>query len=115
MSLAAEPYDVTWPLGGDAKRMSQPVVPLEGAEVRSLASLYDAATPDLVSELGMVVEDRGGGLLVASTQWDVLALNRVVGIGLERRPTKEDVDAVVSAFHHIGSPRAVAGSSNTGT
>lgn len=85
--------------------MTQPVVPLEAAEVRSLASLYDAATPELVAECGVVVESRGGGLLVAATRLDVLALNRVVGIGLERRPTRDDVDSVVSAFHDIASPR----------
>jgi len=85
--------------------MSPPVVPLEAAEVRSLASLYDAATPELVSECGVVVGRPGGGLLVAATQLDVLALNRVVGIGLESRATRDDVRSLVSAFHDIGSPR----------
>lgn len=85
--------------------MSELVVPLEAAEVGSLASLYNAAIPELVAECGVVVERRGGGLLVAATQLDVLALNRVVGIGLERRPTADDVASVVSALPAIGSPR----------
>jgi ribosomal protein S18 acetylase RimI-like enzyme len=85
--------------------MNQPVVPLERAELRSLADLYRSATPEVAEECGVVVEERGDALLVAATQLDVLALNRVVGVGLGSRPERDDLVSMVDAFTDIGSPR----------
>jgi hypothetical protein len=85
--------------------MNQPVVPLETAEVRSLADLYDSATPDVVAECGVVMEERGDGLLVAATHFDVLALNRVVGVGLGGPPDRDDLASIVGAVNDVGSPR----------
>jgi len=85
--------------------LTEPVVPLEAAEVSSLADLYHAATPGVVTECGVVIEERNDSLLVAATHLDVLALNRVLGIGLGRRPTRDELLSIVRAFGSIGSPR----------
>ena len=85
--------------------MSHPIASLEDAEVRSLADLFDSAPADLVEQCGAVVKMMGGSLLVATTRLDVLALNRVVGIGLGHRATRAEVASIVSGLDDIGSPR----------
>jgi len=85
--------------------VSQPVVPLETAEARSLVEQFRSAPADVAAACGIVVQERGSSVLVAATQLDVLALNRVLGIGLSERPSRDDVVSIVEALGDIGSPR----------
>ena len=62
--------------------MSETVVALEGAELKACADVYRAASPEVVSAAGLSVTDIGDAILIAAKQIDVLALNRLLGLGL---------------------------------
>lgn len=85
--------------------MTDEVAPLERAEIEAFADLYRAADAETVEQCGVVVRELEEGLVLAATQLDVLALNRVVGLGLTGRPSDDALRRMVAVFEEIGSPR----------
>ena len=67
----------------DCARMAQnSIVALEAAEVNASVDLYCAASADLVDAAGLSVAAIGHAGLLTASRIDVLALNRLVGLGL---------------------------------
>lgn len=85
--------------------MSESIVPLELAEMGAFADLYRSASPEVVKQCGVALKELDEGVVLAATRMDVLALNRVLGLGLTRRPSDAGLAQMVDAFETIGSSR----------
>lgn len=85
--------------------MTESVVALEAAERDACTDLFRAAGPDIVAATGLRVEPLGGAVLLTIPQVDVLAVNRVIGFGVERRPTASDWDVALAAIEATGAAR----------
>jgi GNAT superfamily N-acetyltransferase len=86
--------------------MSDAMVLLEAAEMNACADLYRAASPSVVAAAGLFVRQLDDtAVVLAARHVDVLALNRVIGLGLRGPVTESTLDAVVQALEATGSPR----------
>jgi len=85
--------------------MSESVVALELAEIEAVADLYRAAGPEVVAECGLSVRDVGDAILIAVTRFDVLALNRLIGLGVRSSPSDAMLADAMAAIERTGSPR----------
>jgi GNAT superfamily N-acetyltransferase len=85
--------------------MSESIIALELAEIEAVADLYRAASPEVVSSSGLSVGNVGDAILIAVTRFDVLALNRLVGLGLRSSPSNTMLDEAIVAIEQTGSPR----------
>lgn len=79
---------------------------LELAEMRGLADLHRAAPDDLVRELGMEVVEVGTTLALITSRIDVLALNRIVGLGVFEPVRLAHLEDLLERFRRAGVPRA---------
>ena len=82
-----------------------PMSALEVAELRAFESVYHSATEPDTAACGLTTSRIDDGLLIAANKIDVLALNRVLGLGLERDISHETLQRVIAAFKTAGSPR----------
>jgi GNAT superfamily N-acetyltransferase len=78
---------------------------LEQAEIRGVVDLHRAASPPVNSELGLQVVDLGGASGVLSGALDVLALNRIMGLGLVEPPRPVIVDDLLDRYVEAGVRR----------
>jgi GNAT superfamily N-acetyltransferase len=85
--------------------MSESIVVLELAEIEAIADLYRAAGPAVVADSGLSVRTVGDAVLIAVTRFDVLALNRLIGLGLRTPPSDATLAEAISAIEQTGSPR----------
>jgi hypothetical protein len=85
--------------------VSESIAALELAEIEALADLYHAAGPGVVADCGLSVREVGDAVLIAATRFDVLALNRLVGLGLRSSPSDAALADAMSAIEQTGSPR----------
>lgn len=72
----------------------------------AFADLYGAVSPATASALGSSVTSIDGALVLAASRVDVLALNRVVGLGLRSRASDDLLSDVLAALGTAGMPRA---------
>ena len=85
--------------------MSESTIALELAEIEAIADLYRAAGPAVVADTGLSVRNVGDAVLIAVTRFDVLALNRLIGLGLRTPPSDATLAEAISAIEQAGSPR----------
>jgi GNAT superfamily N-acetyltransferase len=85
--------------------MVESIAALEVAEMEAFADVYRAASPDVVAASGLLVADVADAILLAANRIDVLALNRVIGLGLRRSPSDSALADVLKALEETGSPR----------
>jgi len=85
--------------------MDNSIVSLERAEMEAIADFYRAAPPEVATACGLFVTDVAGGTVTAANRLDVLALNRIVGLGLTRAVADHQLEEVFSTFRRAGSPR----------
>jgi hypothetical protein len=85
--------------------MSESIVALELAEIEAIADLYRSAGPTVVAESGLSVRDVGDAALIAVTRFDVLALNRLIGLGVRTSPSDAMLAEAIVAIARTGSPR----------
>jgi len=85
--------------------MSEVVVPLELAEIGAFADLYRSASPEVVGQCGVALKELDESVVLAATRLDVLALNRVLGLGLTGRPSDAGLAQMVETVETIGSAR----------
>lgn len=76
---------------------------LERIDADAFADLYRCAEPD--DPLGFRLHQIGSVTVMAAPGTDVLALNRVLGLGLDEPATEAVLDAVCAVFEEAGSPR----------
>jgi hypothetical protein len=55
--------------------------------MEALADLYRAASPEVVAGSGLLIAELADAILIAVSRIDVLALNRVIGLGLPGLPS----------------------------
>jgi hypothetical protein len=84
---------------------AETIAQLELAEIGAYADVFGAAEPGLVAAAGLRLERVGGALLTAATRADVLALNRIVGLGVRERASEAVVAEALRAMAAAGSPR----------
>ena len=85
--------------------MSESIAALELAEIEALKDLYNAASPEVVAASGLSVRPVGDATLIAVSRVDVLALNRLVGLGLGSSPSDAALAEALKAMDQTGSPR----------
>jgi GNAT superfamily N-acetyltransferase len=85
--------------------MSESIVALELAEIEACRDLYRAASADVVAASGLSVTDFGDAVLIAVNRIDVLALNRLIGLGLRQLPSEAALAEAMTALEETGSPR----------
>ena len=85
--------------------MSESIAALELAEIEALKDLYNAASPEVVAASGLSVRQVGDATLIAVSRIDVLALNRLVGLGLGSSPSDAALAEALKAMDQTGSPR----------
>jgi GNAT superfamily N-acetyltransferase len=78
---------------------------LESAEIAAWGDFHKAASPQSASACGLGVSEEDGALTARAATADVLSLNRVMGLGLERAASAEDVDRLVARFVEARVPR----------
>jgi GNAT superfamily N-acetyltransferase len=85
--------------------MVESMVALELAEMEAFADLYRAASPEVVAASGLSVIEVADAILIAVNRIDVLALNRLIGLGLRGSPSDSALAGVLNALERTGSPR----------
>jgi GNAT superfamily N-acetyltransferase len=78
---------------------------LERAEMAAWADVYRAASPEVALACGMSVDEVADGILIAANRVDVLALNRIIGLGVRESPSDPALGALLEALRRTGSPR----------
>jgi GNAT superfamily N-acetyltransferase len=76
--------------------------PAERVELVAWRELWEIAPRDVADCHGIELSEGGGALCTAVRDLDSTMFNRVVGLGLTRPATEEDVEAVVSWFGGFG-------------
>lgn len=79
----------------------------ERIELSALADLHDAAAPELRETLSLRHYDRGGALvsIAGALPASAIVVNRVLGLGMTRPATREDVQEIVSRYRDAGVTR----------
>src|SRR5262245_46007573 len=85
--------------------MVDSLVALERAEMEAFGDLYRGASPDIVAASGLSVAQVADAVLIAVNRIDVLALNRIIGLGLSGSPSDTALAAALNALQATGSPR----------
>ena len=85
--------------------MVESTIALEVAEMEAVADLYRAASPEVVAASGLLVAEVEDAILIAVNRIDVLALNRVIGLGLRGSPSDAALAHVLNALEGTGSQR----------
>lgn len=85
--------------------MSDAVVALERAEIDAFTDLYRAASPHAVEAAGLAVSNVGDAVVLAANTIDVLALNRVLGLGLHEPVSDRRLAEVLAVLADRRSPR----------
>jgi hypothetical protein len=73
-------------------------------EARAWSDWFTAIPPELRSACGIAVRTVADATLLIAPQIPLTLFNRVIGLGMTRPASAEDVDAVVTAFVDAGSP-----------
>jgi hypothetical protein len=73
--------------------------------MQAMADLYRSASRELTVAAGLSVTEVDGSIVIAANRIDVLALNRVIGLGLAAPPSDGVLANIVRAFEEIGSPQ----------
>jgi GNAT superfamily N-acetyltransferase len=78
---------------------------LEGAEIAAWGDFYRAAAPASAAACGLGMYENHGTLAVRAAAADVLGLNRVLGLGVERPASDADIADLVDSFTGAKVPR----------
>ncbi len=76
---------------------------MEGPEIAALRDIWTFGTREIGGPFGVGPES--GGLAIVTTGTDVLALNRIVGVGVDAPVDPHAVDAAVRRFTNAGVSR----------
>lgn len=90
--------------------MAIPITPrlvaeLERAELKAWSALYRDATAAATGACGLGIRDFPPAAAMWMSKIDVLACNRVVGLGLEQAPERREVEEIVATYEQAMVPR----------
>lgn len=93
-----------------AYRMAIPMTPalikeLEQSEFRAWVALYRSAPAAAVNACGIGIKEFGPATALWMSRVDVLACNRVLGLGLEGAPDAKQVEEIVASYELALVPR----------
>lgn len=77
----------------------------EHCEIAAFRSFYEAASAETAADLGIRVETLDEVLALIASRVDVLALNRVLGLGLDQPATPEQLDRAIRLYREAGAPQ----------
>ena len=77
----------------------------ERTEMNALASATLLAPADIARELGLHLVSDEGVIMSLATKADVLALNRIVGLGVETPATPDQLTRLIDIARHRGTKR----------
>jgi GNAT superfamily N-acetyltransferase len=78
---------------------------LELSEARAWGDLYRLASPAAADVCGLKVRRIGSGDAVAAAGVDVLAFNRVIGLGVDKPASESSIEEIVDLYRRAGSQR----------
>jgi len=78
---------------------------LEACETAAIADFYEAAPAELAERAGIVVHRLDSGVALVASIADVLALNRVLEVGLNGSVNEKHVKEFITIFEAAGVPR----------
>lgn len=78
---------------------------LEQHEAISLSAYYEYMPPEIAEWLGIRRFDIGGAQTIVAAGIDVLAFNRVVGLGIEQSATEQQIDEIIAIYNDAGANR----------
>jgi GNAT superfamily N-acetyltransferase len=81
---------------------------LERVELDAWRDLYGAVPAPVAAATGLGVHSIGSALLTTCTTVDILAFNRLIGLGLVEPATEAMVDETIARFHAAGVSRFFA-------
>ena len=81
------------------------VATLERAEMSAWTEIFRAASWLTAEEAGLEFHEIDGAVASVVRCADVLALNRVIGLGLDAPPGRETLDRIVGLYRGAGVPR----------
>lgn len=81
------------------------VAELERSELRCWSTLYRNAPAASVTTCGIGIRDFGPATALWMSRVDVLACNRVLGIGLDGPPEEKTIDEIIAAYEQALVPR----------
>jgi GNAT superfamily N-acetyltransferase len=85
--------------------MSENTAAFERCEMAAMGDFYRAAPDEVVRGMGLRVDDVNGAVLTCVASVDVLAFNRVLGIGIAYPATPDMIDDLVGASDAAGVNR----------
>lgn len=77
----------------------------ERIEATAETDWFESATPAIVAETGLAVEEIGAVRLYLMPKVDILMFNRAVRIGIEEPATEEQIDRIVARYRALEVPR----------
>ncbi len=78
---------------------------LEHIEIEAWSDFYRAASPEVAEQCGLRTEIVGRLCAYATSKLDILAMNRVIGLGTFEPASEEQVVKIVEMYHKSGIPR----------
>jgi GNAT superfamily N-acetyltransferase len=81
------------------------VAELERAELKAWSALYRHASPAAIAACALGMKDFGPAAAMWMAKVDLLACNRVVGLGLGEPPARRTVEEIITTYEQAAVPR----------
>jgi GNAT superfamily N-acetyltransferase len=78
---------------------------LEQVEIDAFSDFYRSADADIVSQCGIGLPNIGSACITIASRIDVLAMNRVIGLGLNEPADDDVLDRIIETYREAGVPR----------
>ena len=75
---------------------------LERSEADAWSDLYRNPPEEAANDCGLELHETGSATAVIASEVDVLAFNRVIGLGVEQPVTASEIDFIIDRFRQAG-------------
>jgi hypothetical protein len=83
------------------------IAAIERAEAHAWAEIQRAVAPGFRDRFGVTVREVNGAVMLQAPKTDMLALNRVLGLGVAEPLREETLDQIVASYREAGIPRFI--------
>jgi hypothetical protein len=77
----------------------------ERSDAQAWADICGAAPPAVARTCGIALHRHGSAVAGLASKIDVIALNRIVNLGMDERATERQLDNLIAHYHAAGVPR----------